>query len=93
MKTHEHKFPLGMVVMTRGCLEFCAANDVNAFAFIARHARGDWGELGDEDKAANERALVEGTRLLSCYKEAGEKFYVITEWDRSVTTLLLADEY
>lgn len=87
------KFKLGQIVMTRGALDFCAANNVNAFALFARHARGDWGELVDEDKEANELALQQGTRLLSCYREAGEKLYVITEWDRSVTTLLLADEY
>jgi hypothetical protein len=61
---------------------------------LARHVTGDWGELEDEDRAANEAAVAEGTRLLSAYTVAsGEKLWVITEWDRSVTTFLLPEEY
>jgi hypothetical protein len=61
-------------------------NNVNAFAFIARAARGDWGELVDEGKQANERALLEDATA-ELLHAAGEKFYVITESDWSVTTL------
>ena len=62
--------------------------------FVARHAVGDWGELGDEDKRLNDRAVVEGSRILSAYTtKCGEKLWVITEADRSSTCLLLPDEY
>jgi hypothetical protein len=62
-------------------------------SLLARHSAGDWGDLDASDKAANDKALVEGTRLLSCYHVGGVKLYVITEWDRSATTILPADEY
>ena len=61
---------------------------------LRRHARGDWGDLDDEDRKANDRALQEGSRLFSAYKtKAGVKFWIITEADRSATTVLLPDEY
>lgn len=61
---------------------------------LARHARGDWGEVCEEDAAANEQALEAGARLLSAYDAPdGTRFWVITEWDRSVTTVLLPDDY
>ena len=61
---------------------------------IARHAFGDWGEICPEDQEANDRALFEDTRLLSAYRnQAGQKFWIITEADRSVTTVLLPEEY
>lgn len=62
--------------------------------FLRHHASGDWGELDSEDIAENQFSLEHGLRLLSSYKTAaGEKLWVITEADRSVTTLLLPDEY
>ncbi|MDE3075945.1 MAG: plasmid related protein [Chloroflexota bacterium] len=61
---------------------------------LFRHVSGDWGELDEEDKAENELSLREGFRLLSAYTlRNGEKIWIITEADRSVTTLLLPDEY
>jgi hypothetical protein len=61
---------------------------------LRRHARGDWGELDDEDRAANDVALKHGARLLSAYRtKAGTKFWIITEADRSATTVLLPEEY
>ena len=61
---------------------------------LRRHATGDWGELNTEDRLANENALLRGHRLFSAYHSAaGVKFYVITEWDRSVTTVLLPEDY
>jgi hypothetical protein len=64
------------------------------FLFLARHSRGDWGELCPADKWANDRALREGDRLLSAYKTStGERLWVITEADRSATTILLPSEY
>ncbi|MEM7387300.1 MAG: type I restriction endonuclease subunit M [Verrucomicrobiota bacterium] len=61
---------------------------------LARHERGDWGEVCTEDRAENEEALRRGGRLLSVYRtEEGTRFYIITEADRSSTTVLLPDEY
>jgi 5S rRNA maturation endonuclease (ribonuclease M5) len=86
------KLRLGRIVSTPNALEHLTEQDI-ALA-IGRHSRGDWGELDDEDKQANERALIEGTRLLSVYRSAsGVKFYVITEHDRSATTILLPEDY
>jgi len=94
------KFPLGALVATRGCI--AAIPDAEIQAAVKRHASGDWGDVSDEDKKANDQALVnvtspmsfDGTRLLSSYKAAdGTVFWIITEWDRSVTTVLLPEEY
>ena len=69
--------------------------DVDLSAYLRRHHCGDWGEeLCAEDKQANEDALVQGTRLLSCYRTAsGDRLYTITDASRDVTTLLLPEEY
>jgi hypothetical protein len=87
------KFSLGTVVMTAG------AHDVlqwrNPREFLSRHVNGDWGDMPEEDKEENERGLDPEypQRLMSCYVVDGEKIWVITEQDRSVTTILLPDEY
>ena len=85
------RFPLGKTYATPGAL----ALGVDLLAFLRRHHCGDWGEeLCAEDKRANEDALIEGTRLLSCYRTpAGERLYIITEWNREMTTILLPAEY
>ncbi len=84
-------FDLGRIVITRGA---AAAFDSTVAQFCLRkHAEGDWGSLSPEDWAENERALKEGGRLLSSYGSEGEKLWVITEEDRSVTTILLPSEY
>jgi hypothetical protein len=88
------KFALGQIVATQGAERALEESGEEAETFVQRHAQGDWGELGEHDRKENERALRHNTRLFSCYKTArGETLYVITEWDRSVTTILLADEY
>lgn len=86
-------FPLGRVVATPGALEHCEMRNLSPLSLIDRHQRGDWGDLVEDDKIANENALFSGGRLLSAYRVAEEKLYVITEWDRSATTLLRAEEY
>ena len=86
------RFSLGVVVATPGALAELA-DEVRLDA-LARHARGDWGDAGPEDRAENELALREGFRLLSVYRTAaGIGFWIITEADRSATTILLPDEY
>jgi len=85
-------FPLGQTVITPGALAQLHPADV--YESILRHARGDWGDCCPEDAAENELSLREGFRLVSIYRDRnGEKFYIITEADRSLTTTLLAEEY
>jgi hypothetical protein len=85
-------FPLGKVVITRNAAAELPPTDVmNA---LNRHAQGDWGEVGEEDRISNELALVEDTRLLSVYHATtGQKLWIITEHDRSITTILLPEDY
>ncbi len=87
-------FPLGRVLATEGAQEaLCAAGD-SYQTYLNRHARGDWGDLEPSDQRANNHALREGSRLLSAYHtSSGEKLWIITEADRSATTLLLPSEY
>ena len=64
------------------------------FELLHRHVTGDWGDLEDEDKKENELSVKEGFRILSAYSlETDVKVWIITEWDRSVTTILLPGEY
>lgn len=88
------KFELGQLVMTPGAdLAMRSAHQVPP-EFLLRHLHGDWGDLCAEDRRENERALRVGSRLLSTYRtRTDDKLWVITEWDRSATTLLLPEEY
>jgi len=87
-------FPLGQVVATLGALAALERAKQPPTCFLARHAIGDWGELEPTDVAENKYSLIHGFRLLSSYQtDAGEKLWIITEADRSATTLLLPDEY
>lgn len=84
---------LGALVMTGNAFAVLYREDVKE-ALLHRHALGDWGELCREDWEANEQALFENGRLLSVYHDrSGQKFYIITEYDRSVTTVLLPEDY
>lgn len=85
-------FPLGQVVITRGALTDVPPEEI--VLALRRHALADWGEVCYEDKIANNDALEHGDRLLSAYRtRAGVKFWIITEWDRSATTILLPEDY
>lgn len=85
-------FPLGRTVITPAALDALTQDDINT-AF-KRHQQGDWGDLCKEDKEENKTALKEGFRLMSAYKASnGTAFWVITEADRSVTTILLPEDY
>jgi hypothetical protein len=85
-------FPLGRTYITATAHRALSAPDV--LLALRRHARGDWGELPPEDWQANELALVEGSRLFSTYRdERGIWFWIITEADRSATTVLLPEDY
>jgi len=86
------KLSLGQTVITSNAMSVLSHVDV--LTALSRHVRGDWGDLCQEDWQANEKALIDGGRLFSVYMaESKLKFYVITEWDRSVTTVLLPEDY
>ena len=86
------KFPPGRIVITANAAQHLSDDDITSA--LRRHLRGDWGDLNAHDKHENERSLLDGCRLLSAYQTAaGVRFWVITEWDRSVTTLLLPEDY
>jgi hypothetical protein len=92
--SHEPLFPAGQIVATPGALTALEKSGQTPLEFLARHVRGEWGELDEEDRRENQLSLKRGFRLLSSYRtNAGDKVWVITEADRSVTTLLLPDEY
>jgi len=86
------KFPLGQIVATPNALTQLAQPDITLA--LNRHNTGDWGELDEHDRQENELSLREGYRLLSAYRATnGTKFWIITEADRSVTTVLLPEDY
>lgn len=97
MTTAPKKFTSGRLLMSRGVNDRVA--DDEAFAkfvleSLRRHLSGDWGDLCQQDKAENELSLREGYRLLSAYEKDGlPKVWIITEADRSATTILFPSEY
>jgi hypothetical protein len=88
------KIQPGRMVITVGAQETLDSEDAHK-ALIEKHLEGDWGILGSEDKRLNDEAVVSGEdRILSKYRDRnGHDFYIITEWDRSYTTILLCGEY
>ncbi|MBA3473503.1 MAG: hypothetical protein H0T57_09815 [Rubrobacter sp.] len=87
-------FPLGRLVATPGTIDLLrSAGEDLLPALLERHRSGDWGEVPAEDARENEFSVKHGFRVLSSYRVAGERLWVITEADRSATTLLLPDEY
>jgi hypothetical protein len=87
-------FELGRIVATPGALQALQKAEQQPAEFLDRHVKGDWGDLDDEDKQENEFSVRNGFRILSAYTtSAGEKIWIITEADRSATTLLLPEEY
>lgn len=88
------KFPLGRIVATPGALDALQRAGQSPWRFLAYHQKGDWGELSEEDKKENDFSVINGLRILSAYPlRTGVKLWIITEADRSVTTLLLPHEY
>jgi len=86
------KFEVGQLGITPGAQELIPTDDVQIA--LSRHASGDWGSICEEDNAQNEWALENEARLMSVYEsESGESFWIITEADRSSTTILLPSEY
>jgi len=89
------RFSPGRLVLTAGVSELVQQGRLNPNAYLRRHLNGDWGDLSEDDRKQNDAALKSGEdRLFSSYQVAPDlKLWIITEWDRSVTTLLLPDEY
>jgi hypothetical protein len=87
-------FKPGQVVATPGAIETMENNNCQSLDLLIRHLSGDWGEIPKEDVKANNEAIKNGDRILSGYPlEDGSRIWIITEWDRSVTTFLLPEEY
>ncbi len=89
------RFAAGQVVMTAGVDELVRQGRLNPTPYLRRHLHGDWGDLSGDDRRLNDAALASGEdRLFSSYQVMPDlKLWIITEWDRSVTTLLLPSEY
>lgn len=89
----DQRFELGRVMMTPGAQWAMLENSVSPPDYLVRHARGDWGEVDEHDRAENERSIKDGLRILSAYLlPDGRKLWVITEADRSATTILLPED-
>lgn len=85
-------FSLGSLYVTRAALEILSTSDVAEA--LTRHALGDWGEVCADDARLNVEATRDGSRILSAYRSVtGERFWVVTEADRSATTVLLPSDY
>jgi len=88
------RFPMGRPTITPSAEAALNAVGIHPIRLLARHIHGDWGDLSEEDRLQNELALLLGMRLLSSYPlPGGGKVWVITEADRSLTTILLPDDY
>jgi hypothetical protein len=87
-------FELGQILATPGALAALEKAGQESGALLKRHVACDWGDLSDEDQKENDYSLEHGFRILSSYRtNAGDKLWIITEADRSATTLLLPEEY
>ncbi len=90
----ESKFDFGRVVATTTLANYCEKKGFSMLPYLIRHANGDWGDVCKGDWKSNDEALKNGERLLSEYKlPDGRRIWIITEWDRSATTLLFPEDY
>jgi hypothetical protein len=88
------RFPLGRLVATPGALAVFVAVGATPLDYLTRQAAGEWGDVSQDDQRANDRALRVDERLFSAYTlPDGVRVWIITEWDRSLTTVLLPEEY
>jgi hypothetical protein len=86
-------FPLGRILATPGALALSEAHAVDLLPLLIRHRSGDWGDVCADDARANREALDTGLRILSAYDTVAGRLWVVTEADRSATTILLLSEY
>ena len=87
------KFSLGNVVATPGALRLLEEYGISPITLLRRHVQGDWGVVDKDDWKENDLSVERGYRILSSYRVGGETCWIITEADRSSTTLLLPKEY
>jgi hypothetical protein len=85
--------PLGRIVATPGALQVIREEGENPLHYLSRHASGDWGDLDNHDRRENELSLKHGWRIVSSYPVGNMCIWIITEADRSVTTILFPEEY
>ena len=85
------QFALGRIGITIGVIQIATPPEIENI--LKRHCECDWGDLDEEDKERNNIALIEGERLVSAYHVSGEKIYITTEANRSLTLIQLAEEY
>ena len=87
-------FEPGTLAATQSAFAAIERANQDVVDFFSRHVTGDWGEVSQEDRVENEVSLLNGYRLLSAYRtRLGERVWVLTEADRSMTTILLPEEY
>lgn len=87
------KFKLGALLITADAMDELDAKALEPLPFLFKHAQGDWGDVCEEDRLANDFALTNEERIVSFYNIGEEKLCIITEYDRSATTLMLLSEY
>jgi hypothetical protein len=89
------RFPLGRLLITPAANTLLQERGVSPAVYLARHAAGDWGDMELEDRLLNDQSLLDSSRLLSAYdiEATRDRIWVITEADRSATTILLPDDY
>lgn len=89
----EPKYELGEIVATAAVIRLAATHGLTLYPCLRKHNCGEWGDLSDEDKAANDHALENGGRILSTYHIADHKIHILTRANRRMTTVMLAEEY
>ena len=89
----EPKFKIGEAYATAAVTQWAGEQAIDLTKLMWRHHCGEWGDLCDDDKTANDEALENGDRILSTYQISGRKIFIITEHDRSRTTIMLSSEY
>ena len=92
-QTRPVRLPLGHVVATPGALEVIRTHGLDVVGLLHRHRAGDWGAVSEHDARVNDHAVEGGTRILSAYETPAGRLWIITEADRSATTVLLPSEY
>jgi hypothetical protein len=86
-------FQIGTALVSAGAIDFLIEHGVSAYRLVYRHQSGDFGDLDTSDIHENALAITNGLRVMSAYQIAGQRFLVITEADRSSTTVMLSSEY
>ena len=89
----EPRFQLGKTYATAAVTQWAEREEIDLTRYLRQHHCGQWGDLCDDDKQANEAAIEHGARIFSAYKVGATKIYAVTEHDRSKTTIMLATEY